>query len=353
MIKGPTSALFFCLLVRYTVVMSELSLEPIIRQYVNINPVPSTKGWHSCKCGVCNDYKPRGGFKFDGDTTVYQCFNCGHIAKHNPNEYISISDNMTAVLNSFNIGEEEYRHIYLAALKQRGSSVTKVEPVDPDTALVKIEMPDEFIHLDQANDLWSEVAREYLDIDRSIDPASHPFFILDPSKQEDRIEKKWRGRLIIPYYRNNQLIWYQGRDLRPKSKNRWLNATTTSECILSNFDILNRNPDQPLIVAEGFFDSHVVNGVAVFRNKMTAGQIKMLNKSPRRKIYVPDKRGQGYIGAEQALQQGWDVSIPDIGSAKDINEAVNRMGSFFVIKSILDNAKSGAVAKMLIGIHCR
>lgn len=332
--------------------MSDLSLEPIIRQFVNMNPVPSTKGWHTCKCAVCNDYKVRGGFKFDGDVTVYQCFNCARVAKHDPSKYVAISEEMREVLDAFGVSEEEYKHIYMNALLHRGKKQPKIE-TDPDTKLVPIEMPEEFIHLDQADDTWAEVARAYLEIDRKIDPESYPFFILDSKKFDKRIETKWRGRLIIPYYRNNQLIWYQGRDLRPKSKNRYLNAITSSECILSNFDALNDHTDQPLIVTEGFFDSHVVGGVAVFRNKMTEGQIKMLSKSRRRKIYVPDKRGQGYLGANQAIKLGWDVSIPDIGSAKDINEAYCRFGKFWILKSIIDNARSGAVAKMLVGTHCR
>lgn len=351
--KGCFGNLFFCSTIRYHVAMSDLSLEPIVRQYVNMNPVPSAKGWHSCKCAVCNDYKTRGGFKFDGDTTVYQCFNCAHVAKHDPSEYISISEKMQTVLNAFGIAEDDYKHIYLAALKNKGKGSAPVVETDPDTKLVKIEMPEHFIHLDQAEDKWAEVARAYLEIDRGVDPESHPFLILDAKKQHEKIEKKWRGRLIIPYYRNNQLIWYQGRDLRPESKSRWLNAETTSECILSNFDALNKHTDEPLIIAEGFFDTHILDGVAIFRNKMTEGQIKMLNKSRRRKIYVPDKRGQGYIGANQAIQNGWEVSIPDYGSAKDISEAYSRYGKLYVLNSILKEARKGAVAKMLVGTHCR
>lgn len=318
-----------------------------------MNPMPSAKGWHTCKCALCNDYKVRGGFKFDGDTTVYQCFNCAHVAKHDPSEYVSISDNMKEVLDAFNVAEEDYRHIYMAALKNRGKGGGEKVESDPDTKLIKIDMPEYFIHLDQADDTWAEIARAYLEIDRHIDPESHPFFILDPAKQDEKIEKKWRGRLIVPYYRNKSLIWYQGRDLRPKSKMRYRNAETESECILSDFDRLMEHTDKPLIIAEGFFDSHCVDGVSIFRNKMTPGQIKMLNKSPRRKIYVPDKRGQGYIGALQAVEQGWDVSIPDIGSAKDINESVCRHGKLFVMSSILNSANSGPIAKMLIGTHCR
>lgn len=333
--------------------MSDLSLEPIIRQSVNMNPVPSSKGWHSCKCAVCNDYKTRGGFKFDGDVTVYQCFNCAHVAKHDPSEYISISSKMQTVLEAFGVAEEDYRHIYLAALRSKGSKNVPQVEVDPDTKLIKLDMPEYFIHLDQADDKWAEVARAYLEIERGVDPEGYPFHILNPTKQDSRIEKKWRGRLIIPYYRNHQLIWFQGRDLRPKSKSRWINASTTSECILSNFDQLSTHSEEPLIIAEGFFDTHVVDGVAIFRNKMTEGQLKVLNKSRRRKIYVPDKRGQGYIGANQAIQNGWEVSIPDYGSAKDISEAYSRYGKLYVMNSILKEARKGAVAKMLVGTHCR
>lgn len=335
--------------------MNDISLENIIHKYVMLSTRPSSKGWWTVKCAVCNDYKKRGGFVFQSDVTTYHCFNCQHKAKHDPYQY-GISENMQIVLDRFNVPEDEYKQVVFNSLKLRNdgvSSPTKAVQTDPDTKLVKIKLPDPFILLEDAQDVWGIVAREYLEHDRGVDPSSYPFYILDEVKRDKRFEKKWRGRLIIPYFRNKDLVWYQGRDLRPKSNMRYLNAETESECILSNYEMLHERTDKPIYIVEGFFDAISIDGIAIFGNNLKAGQIKMLERSPRPKVYVPDLSGDGDSGARQALKLGWSVSVPDIGSAKDMNEAVLRYGKLYVLKSLKEFTMSGEHALIRVNLLCK
>lgn len=309
-----------------------------------LSSTPSGKGWWTCKCAVCGDYKKRGGFKFDGQVTSYHCFNCGHKATHDPISYSSYSDDMTTVLDSFGIPEDDYKPINLNSLKNKyknGFKEQERQVVDPDTKIVPVEFPDYFKPLDECEDAWSEVAREYLEHHRAIKPDSYPFYILDPAPKNKELELKWRGRLIIPYFRNDIIVYYQGRDLRPDSKMRYNNAETMSECILSDYDILFKDLDKPLYICEGFFDAVMIGGVAVFGNVLKQGQIKILNKTRREKVYIPDRTKDGQEGALQALEQGWKVSVPDIGSAKDINLAVRKYGLLYVLSTLKQNIKSG------------
>lgn len=332
----------------------DISLQHLIHKYVPLPLKPSSKGWYITKCAICNDYKKRSGFKFVGDETVYHCFNCAHAAKYDPHQYSSISENMQKVLDAFNIPEDEYLQISFNALKLKGGgkgAATKIQ-TDPDTKLVKIAMPDCFIPLEHATDTWSVIANEYLQYDRGLDPKSHPFYIMDDNKYDKTTERKWRGRLIIPYFRNKQLVWYQGRDLRPNSKLRYLNAQTESECILSDYECLYEHTDRPLYVVEGVFDALSIGGVAVFGNTLKAGQIKLLNQSRRRKVYIPDFKGDGHLGALQALKQGWEVSVPDVGSAKDMNAAVRKYGRLYVMKSIQEYTLKGDAALIRINLLC-
>ena len=317
-----------------------ISLEHLIRQYVMLPVHSSSGGWYSCKCAICNDYKKRGGFKFEDNITSYNCFNCGHTAIHDPITYNGFSKQMIEVLTSFNVPEDQYKQLNLSVVVNKGinGEISHIKTVvDPDTKLVPIELPSFFIPLMQSDDTWSTIAKEYLQFDRDIDPSSYPFYILHPTKKLPVIERNWRGRLIIPYYRNNSVVFYQGRDLRDFSKMRYNNAESASQCILSDYDILFKDLDKPLYVCEGFFDAISIKAVAIFGNRFKPGQIKILNSTKRNKVYIPDRTKDGQTAALQAIDEGWGISIPDFGDCKDVSAAVHKYGLLYCLKTIQDN----------------
>lgn len=328
----------------------ELSLEPIIRQYVTLSTQASSKGWYSCICPVCKDYKKRAAFRFDGPITSYNCFNCNHAATHDPTTYKTISNNMIEVMDCFLIPDNEYNQlIFNACSYQRDRIRHKPKVVvDPDTSLHEIHFPDYFVPLKKIkNDKWANIAREYL-TERMVDPNEYDFHILSCDSHDPAIEKKWRARLIIPYYRSKKVVWYQGRDLKLNSKMRYISADSPSECILSDHAQLFKRTTAPLFITEGFFDSFMVNGVAIFGNTFKKGQVKLLQSSSRRKVYVPDNSKDAKLAAIQALANGWEVSIPDVGSCKDLNSAVKRYGKLYVMKTLYDNIISGTAAQVRI-----
>ena len=326
-----------------------LSLETLIRQYVMLSDRPSNKEWWTCKCAVCNDYKKRGGFKFEGPQTSYHCFNCGHSATHDPTQYKTLSNEMIQVLECFVVPESEYQQLLFNALQYQHTYGTikkkKKSEHDPDTKIDPIEFPNWFIPLKDVQDSWADSARTYLLEDRGVDPSSYPFHIMKPERHTiEAFERKWRGRLIIPYFRSNQVLWYQGRDLRKQSKMRYINADTESECILSDYAPLHNRTDMPLFIFEGFFDAHVAGGIAIFGNTFKKGQIKLLQQSARRKVYVPDNTTDAKTASLQAIEQGWEISTPDIGSCKDFNAAVQRYGKLYALKSLYDSICGGKQA---------
>jgi DNA primase len=167
------------------------------------------------------------------------------------------------------------------------------------------------------------------------------------------VEKKWYGRLIIPFYRDNKLIFYQGRSLN-ESTRRYINSTVSNDAvILYNYKELTRNVDDPLFITEGFFDAYHLNGVAINGNELSPKKITVINQSRRRKIYIPDRYGNGKQAAFNAIEAGWDIAIPDIGDCKDINQAVVRFGLLYVYKSLMCNIKSGFNAKVAVNTLCK
>lgn len=331
------------------------SLQEIIQDHIRLSQKANAKGWHSVVCKVCNDHGrkgPRAGFKFENDTVAYHCFNCGHAAVYDPREHKTLSKNMVTVLQRFSVPEDEWQQINVAHIldpdKQYQPKVKKKLAMEPDS----VWFPDYFVPLTERKDTPDgQVAVEYLKT-RGVQWDSYPFYI--PKISNDEESKKFFGRLIIPIFYGKSVVYYVGRDLTGKNIKKYLNPEIDRENVLFNYDAITQdvNTDLPLYVVEGFFDALVINGVAVFGNRMTQNQIQWLNKTARKKVIIPDRYGDGHLLAEQALKQGWSISTPDIGNCKDVNEAIVKYGKLYVLKSIAENTATGIQAVASLTVYC-
>lgn len=330
------------------------TLEQVVRQYVPLPPRPNGRGFFPVLCRVCNDHGKKGkraGFKFEGSAVGYNCFNCGHTAVFDPTEHTSMPSKMAAVLEAFNIPEVDWRPVLFGALKNKDGSVKEARPTFKDIEPDEVKFPPSFYRLtDDATDEWAQWAIEYLTEDRGIDWKSHPFYLVRKTTEPDNT--KWYGRLIIPVYKDDKLIFWQGRDLTGLLQKKYMSPDFPREKVMSGFDRIQEYSDTPLYIMEGWFDAYWLNGVAIFGNKMTPEQIKWLNRTNRPKVIIPDRMGDGQILAEQALELGWSVSTPEIGECKDINDAVKKYGHLYTVKTVKDNIRSGLDASVRVSLWC-
>ncbi len=338
--------------------MDVVSLEQVIKQHINLPSHQTGTGWYSILCKICNDSGrkgPRAGFKFDDNKVAYHCFNCGHATVYDPTTHKGMPGKMIQVLNSFDVPEEQWRQVLLAGLTEQankpvsaktGENACSIEPT-------VVPLPQHFYPLAQAspNDTWAQIAIDYLEHDRGIDPKSYPFMLAH--KTGDIKLDRWFQRVIIPIYKDNQLIFYVGRDLTGKKQKKYLSPSFSKEKVIHGFSELFKETDQPLYIVEGWFDAYVINGVALLGNEISSAQATWLNKSYRKKVYIPDRLGDGWVAAEDALNKGWSVSTPSIGQCKDINEAVIKYGKIYVMKSIADNIADGFAARAKLGVYCK
>lgn len=321
-------------------------MDNLIRKYVSLSDHANNKGWFTTKCEVCNDYKVRGGFLLSENEVAYNCFNCGEKAIYYKNS--PISDQMMKVLLAFNIPKEEIQRIQLSNL---GKTVTKKQVVvKDDNPVIEIPIPKSFYRIKtDGSDTWSNVAIEYLEQRGIINDDN---FFLSLGKKTD-FEKKWHGRLIIPFYRENKLIFYQGRSFL-NVKQRYENSMISGDgVILYGYNRLHTDLDEPLFITEGFFDCYHLKGVAINGGDLSPAKINAINKSRRRKIYIPDRYGNGKSAALNAINAGWEISIPDTGDCKDINQSIMRFGYMFVYRSLMQNAKKGFEAKVAVNLLCK
>ncbi len=333
--------------------MDRVTLEDVIKQHIRLPSRANARGFHSILCKVCNDHGRKGaraGFKFEGDAVGYNCFNCGHTAVFDPAENRSMPQKMQEVLTAFGLVEADWQpvlyHLMLEAPTQskKAEQQSSLEPK-------KLEMINCAVPLTDDGNEWNSFAIEYLRDKRGVNYTDYPFYIVNELTNHPDC-KRWYGRLIIPVYKDNKLVYYQGRDLSDTRPKKYLSPSADRENVLYGYDHIFATTDEPLYVTEGWFDAYHIQGTAVFHHHMTQNQIKWLQRSRRQKVIIPDKRGDGHKLAEQALKLGWSVSYPDIGSCKDVNDAIMKYGKLYTFKTIRDNICSDFEAESRLPIYC-
>lgn len=319
-------------------------------------------------CKVCNDHGkkgPRAAFMFEEDGAAYNCFNCGAKGSYKT-EFEHFPKDMREILDAFGVPDDEINGLRFTAMQNRdeGNTTTKSAP-SIKIAPKEIELPDHFYKLQDAEptDKWAEIARFYLE-DRLIDPDSYPFYLSTgiPGKftgpevakaQFVKQAQKWKGRVIYPVYKDEKLIFYQGRDLTGKARKKYESPSVEKDRVMFGFDQLFDDNPAPIYVVEGFFDAYPINGIAILGNELSEAQIIWLNKSRREKVYIPDKFGDGAKNAKKALKLGWKLSLPDLGNCKDISEGIVKYGRLFVHNTLRENTVGGFEAQAALNLYCK
>lgn len=327
-------------------------LEQIIRTYVALGDLTKS-GWCPVRCLVCNDHahKIRGGFKFEGSQVSYHCFNCPAIGTYDPTKG-KLSDAMRDILESFGIPKDELSKIVLNDFRVEKTRKSHEVKDDPILNPKELELPSYFTRLIvNPNNNIADLAEKHLQIERGMSLNDYTFYtgIYDGSKES----KSWMARLIIPFYFGGKIIYYQGRELLENSNRlKYLSCSVSKTNIVYGMDEIYRKTDDPLYVAEGFFDVFHLNGIATLGNELSAAQIKILNRTPRKKVFLPDRKGDGHLLALDALKHGWAVSMPEIGDCKDICEAIVKYGKLYVMQSIIDKTYTGFRAETEVRMLC-
>lgn len=343
-----------------------MRIEDLIRSSIQL-PSKSTKGgWLPVLCKVCNDAGrkgPRAGFRFseDGRTVAYHCFNCEHKATYNYDFHNKFSYKFKQVLDGFGISPVEYNQVLATTFLERGeikhvTELSNEQYVDHNPKSISLPPSAYRLTDEDPEDVMALEAIDYL-TSRAIDWKSQPFYLTSATKTKE--QQRWYGRLIIPIYKDDEVVFYQGRDLVGGRTPPYLNPHTDRANILYGYEQLaDYTSKDPIYIVEGWFDAASIDGVASFGRILTPGQIFWLNKSHRPKIIVPDKKASKYAKDDGmdlvmcGLQQGWGVATPDIGDAKDINAAVCKYGKLYVLRTLRNNTHTGSGAELMARIYC-
>lgn len=328
-------------------------LENLIRDRVHFTRVAGT-GFHHCVCEVCHDHSDRGGFKFDGDEVGYNCFNCGAAGKYTENSG-ELSRKFRKILNAFSIENEEIDKIlgkaFFAKAEAERNTISLADvsnKKEKKNYLITPEVPlpkgaERLGATDKAIDVQVKIAT-YLML-RKIDIETYPFYF--------SLDKSLINYVIIPFYRNGKLIYWQGRNYNNGSskKDRYNNCTEPKENIIFNFDELFRGTG-PLFVTEGVFDAIPLNGIALLGSKINDAKLEILKKSKRDLIFVIDKDKNGRFVAEKAIENGWKITFaPQF--TDDVNKSIITYGKTWTIFQLFKQVPQNTFeAKMLVELYC-
>lgn len=307
-------------------------LTDLIQSKINLGKESRT-GFFQVICAVCNDHSERGGFKFDGDSVGFSCFNCGAKFRHEEGTG-KFSRDARRILEAFGISDDDLSHISNSIFFARSEGneakeitlkeLTKVKLFTPEVAL-----PDRCYQLGYDGfEEFQEPIIQYL-LDRNIDPLETKMhFSMDPS---------FLRRVIIPFYRKGKVIYWQARAIDPGVKPRYKNCYAAKDAIIYGYDQLTRWDTRPLFVTEGVFDAICVDGICILGSSLNKAKIEILKKTRRRIIFVIDRDKTGNLLAQEALEQGWEITFVDVRAA-DINDSFIKFGKEFTAYSLIKNA---------------
>ena len=240
--------------------MAEIDIESKIREHIPLFE-KNNNGWHPVVCHCDHGNKgPRGAFLFTSDSISFNCFNCGISAGVNLTNSRSLPKKFRKLLEDFGMHKKTLDEINFflfsvnsntsEAIKKKKEKTVSLEPKP-------ITLPKDFCLLEGNEDTpFGKLAIEELNR-RRIDHRKYPFMLCLNTKDISRA--KWHGRLIIPFFRNDDLIFYQGQSL-VNATPKYLNASHEDlkrSKILSNYDVIFEKSDDPIYVVEGLSLIHI------------------------------------------------------------------------------------------------
>ena len=290
-------------------------------------------GWISFNAVCCHnngntmDTRGRGGIMLN-EGLSYHCFNCGFKASWQPGRTMSVK--LKKLLQWLHVPDDMVTKCAIEALRQKEDSEYKSE-INPIPTFIDKALPlgSELIAsmLDHPPDELMP-ALEYL-LGRNLYLEDYPFYWTP--------EDGFQNRIIIPFYKDTRLVGWTARLIRD-GKIKYISEQQPGYVFNLDRQTYNR---KFVIVCEGPIDAICVDGCAVMSNEVGTQQIAQINQLGKEVVVVPDRDSAGIKLAEQAIELGWSVSMPDWGDdVKDINDALRKYGKIYTLWSIANSRES-------------
>jgi Toprim-like len=292
----------------------------------------SPSGWISFNAPCCEhrghngDKRRRGGIKLTGHGVVYNCFNCLYTTGYTVGGAYTLK--FRRLLLWLGVSAAEVNALKIQALRERGITGDILESdLKPKFDIVPRDLPEHCQLLDAQTHAR---AWQYL-INRHLDPNKYTYFVSDSLPD----------RIIIPYTFQNQLVGYSARTIVNRSPKYIQNLGMPYVF----GEVFQKSQYTWTPVVEGELDALSINGMAVLGNSINEIQAEQLDSLGTQLVIVPDQDTAGTELIQAAIDYGWSVSFPQWPDpVKDVNDAVKRWGSLFVLRHIWQTRVAGSTA---------
>lgn len=326
-----------------------MNLTDLVIQHLPIKRKGNPRGGHYFNCVMCtsmgesrNDTKMRCGFTPQPDRGfLVHCHNCGYATGWEYNG--RVSKNLMKFLTKLGVDSKKIP-IRLRLLQQNervAEAKIEIEPHDVVIEFKTVDLPEGAYSFESWVEDDDPPSLFYDAFDYLANRGSPVFDGWNYFWTEDTYYN-WNKRIIIPFYHNGKIVGYTGR--------RFTNTQRISkyfsqqpEHFLFNQDKLEGDAET-IILVEGVFDAISIKGVATLGNALTKKQINLLKLSKKRIILVPDRNKAGRKLLEQAIDQNWEISIPDWDRGViDCANATKRYSRLYTLESIYKFATDNAM----------
>ncbi len=317
------------------------------------NPCPHMGHWVKHNCPVCHNGQSgrvRGSYIFDNEGYAFHCFNCQFKAGWRPG--LPMNNKLLDFAEKCGAGSHELMQLSLIAKDMADSGEYSTDTHTNSSIYQKItqrQLPSTAkTFFEWAN--CPQVPAQFVKVLESVYQRNKYLLDLDLYWCPDQENDLYR-RYIIPYYINDQVIGYTARDTKETSKLKYFNQVNVN--LFYNFDLLNDTRTKTIFVHEGVLDAALSGSLGIGSYEMSDTQIeqlKMAQERGKKVVIVPDRDKDGLKTINQALDNGFSVSLPDWGTKrtlygveyiKDFEEGTKQYGRLFssllVRKSIIDS----------------
>jgi len=277
-------------------------------------------GFFSLHCPICGENKKKtGGFKFESDKIVYNCFRGSCDANTVYERGNGIPKKFKALMGAINV-------TIPPTLRVRQFQQKLVTQEEWDERLLKphtfkpISLPNETLQPLIGANPGDPLTKRWIDYFTSRKVSYRDVILIHSGD--------YKGNCIIPFYYNGILIGMQ-----IITKSGYVAANQGNSHVIYAPD--GHLDGDLVIVVEGTIDAKSLPFcVATLNNRIKPEQAWFL-KSKKNVIMLPDRTGGNEFVKQFHQYDGWGLCVPPWGE-KDLNAAVCKYGVFTVSKMIRD-----------------
>lgn len=319
----------------------------VLLTYISGNRKQTPSGWLSFNAPCCihngetRDERQRGGLIQEGETVSFHCFNCGFKTGWQPGRNISYK--LRQLMMWLGVPDDVINKTALSVLRLNEGIETKERLIElPE--FTTIQLPENAVKISDIPD-YNEHNPGFDSFLSVIEYMASRNLNLDDTDYYWSPQLGYRDRLIIPFYYEGRIVGYTARTVKQSTKAKYL--TDSQPGFVYNLD--EQRPQKSFcIVCEGPIDAIHVEGCALTGSEISPQQSLLLNRLNKDIILVPDRDSKGSKLAEQAIELGWNISMPDWDNdIKDISDCVQKHGRLYTLYTIVNSAESSALKNKL------